>query len=327
MRRAVPAPEIGPRLRVWARSRNHRGALSTRLILGIAILLAWVAFAAGNAEAGALEGEVELSSFHTSDLFPTVETRHPTWGLRGTIEVSAALWSNDVFQVRLLGALRTEAYESWQPRNLHRWTLGTELRGRRLRFRVYGRLTNGELSFPAAGTAGAILDRRAIGADFRLSVFGNWRLQLRSRYEWKDFVPAFDERDAQTWIFRTGVERRWGEGRILRLSHEYRRAESVTDLHSYEHNAIRVQAIWPLGRRWSADILGAIGLRNYRTGQPFALNFARSDDRSFLLLSLRRFITDRLRARAFGEWKRRRSTVEVKSYSVFTVGIGVRGWR
>lgn len=266
-------------------------------------------------------GEVGIDRFHTSDLFPGVSISRPDWGLRASLKASATAPITANLGITGWAKLVAERYDFWTARNLECWTLGTDFRGNGYRIRVYGERTSNELYFPATASDGAILDRSAMGSDVRVELLPGWRADVKAEYEIQNFVPTFDELDAHRWRFRSGFQRNFGAGRSLSLSHEYRRAMSVTKLFSYEQNDLRGLADWPLPLGVAAELEAQLGLRNYRTGQSFAANFGRRDTRGLVGGKIGHRLAGPVRAELYGEWRRRDSTRISKSYDVSTIGI------
>ena len=272
-------------------------------------------------------GEVRIERFHTSDLFPGVSISRPDWGLRASLRASATVPLTANLEITEWAKLVAERYDFWTARDLERWALGADFRGKSYRIRIYGERTGDELYFPATASDGAILDRSAVGGDIRVEVFPGWRADVRAEYESQDFVPTFDELDAYRWRLRSGLRRSIGGGRSLSLSHEYRRATSVTRLFSYAQNDLRGLAEWPLPLGVAVELEAQLGLRNYRTGQTFAANFGRGDTRGLVGGKLGHTLVGPLRAELYGEWRRRTSTRISKSYDVSTFGIALSAIR
>lgn len=319
-RQAVP-------VKVSARWNSTRSR--SQLAFGIwaaALALGWSGPAgASDPRDDTRDGDVEIERFHTSDLFPGVGSgRHPDWGLRGTLKISAGFPLGANLRISPWGKLVAERYDAWHDRDLQRWTLATDLRGAKYRLRFYGERTGDELSFPVEGSEGAFLDRTAAGGEFRFSMARRWRAHVRTEYERQDFIPAFDEHDGHRWTIRTGIERSFGRDRVVTVYHEYRRARSVTGLFSFEQNALRASAEWPLTRRVAAELEVQLGIRNYRTGQADALNFGRGDDVRLVAGSLGRPFIGPVTAELRGEWRDRASTRDSKNYDVSTIGFALR---
>jgi len=294
----------------------------------VALILLHPAICSADADhESAWGGEVGIERFHTSDLFPGVSISRPDWGLRASLKASATVPLTTNLEITEWAKVVAERYDSWTARDLERWTLGMDFKGSSYRIRIYGERTGDELYFPATASDGAILDRAAAGGDIRVEMFPGWRADVRAEYESQDFVPTFDDLDAHRWRFRSGLRRSIGAGRSLSLSHEYRRATSVTRLYSYAQNDLRGLAEWPLPLGVALELEAQLGLRNYRTGQTFAVNFGRGDTRGLVGGRLGHTLVHPIRAELYGEWRRRTSTRSSKSYDVSTIGIALSASR
>ncbi len=272
-------------------------------------------------------GTARIERFHTDDLFPGVAEPRPDWGLRATVKASVRAHVGGRLQIVPWAKLVAERYDRWTPRNLEQWSLGTDLRGNRYRVRLYGERTNDELSFPATDSEGALLDRSALGGDVRIDLMPGWRADMKAEYERDDFVPTYDERDGHRWLLRTGLERIIATGRTVSLSYEYRRADSVTRLFSYQQNALRGLVDWPLPWGVSGELELQLGLRNYRTGQSFAENYGRGDTKGLVSATLGHSIAGPVSAELYGSWRRRASTRESKDYGVSMFGFALSATR
>ncbi len=272
-------------------------------------------------------GTARIERFHTEDLFPGVAQPRPDWGTRVSLKMSVRASVGKGLRILPWGKLVAERYDRWSARNLEQWTVGTDLRASRYRLRIYGERTDGELSFPARDSDGALLDRSALGGDVRIDLTPGWRVNARAEYERDDFVPTYDERDGHRWSFRTGLERNLSGGRMVSLAHEYRRGDSVTRLFSYQQNALRALVDWPLPAGVTGELELQLGLRNYRTGQSFAENFGRGDTRALASTTLGHAIAGPVVAECYGSWRRRVSTRPGKSYDVSMFGIALSATR
>jgi hypothetical protein len=150
----------------------------------------------------------------------------------------------------------------------------------------------------------------------------NLLAQVEAERERNDFNNFYPERDGTRWYVRSTVEQDFGVGRSIALAHLYRRSDSVTDLYSYDHNALRVIAEWNLAP-WAFHAEGEAALRNYRTPHGYDVNHARQDQRWRVGGSLGRNVIPHLAAELFGEYRRNDSTRPGKDYDVTSAGIAL----
>jgi hypothetical protein len=308
-----------------ARRRSAPRA-AARIAAGLAaVFLACAGFAVPGAAASrsvTWGGEAHIERFHASDLFPGGKTRQADWGVRGTLRPELTLRLGRQLRLRPWVRLVAEAYDIHHDRNVQSWTVGADLKRGGHRLRVLGGGSNHELYFPSA-SGGAWFDRREVGAELRVTPLPRWLAEGSLLYRRDDFVPIYGERDDHRWIFHTSLERDFGSSRRASLIHIYRHAESTTDLYSYRQNALRLEIAGALPGTFSLALGGEMGLRNYRTGQPFARKFARQDDRWRAGFRLGHGVRPPLAAEVFGEWRNVDSSRPTKDYRVFSGGIAL----
>jgi hypothetical protein len=280
------------------------------------------AWAAGRFSWG---GDARLDGFHTTDLFPGGSTREPDRGARLMLKPEGSLHFG---KLRLKGWARAtvERYDRWTARDLERWEFGSELKRGPHRFRLYGGWTNDELYFPTS-SGGAYLDRRHVGGELRENFAPGWFAGGTLVYERENFVPAYNERDAHRWTTQLELQREFGPKRSAALSYFFRRADSITDLYTYDQNSVRLVGSWTLPLRSSTEVTAEYRLRNYRTGQPFAANFSRRDDRWRLLGRLACQVAGPLSIEVYDDWRDNDSTRGIKIYQVNTVGVALAASR
>jgi len=306
------------RLQPGARARAAGPALAAALAL-VGALSPPAARAGGAVSWG---GDALLERFHTSDLFPGGETRDTDWGVRGTLRPNLTVKLAPGYRVKPWAKLEAEAYDVFHGRNVQRWWAGFDLKRAGHRLRLYGGASHHELYFPSP-SGDVRFDRTEGGVELRIDVEPRWLAQASLEYRCDDFAAIHGERDHHRVNFYTGLERDLGQGRRVSLTHVYRHNSSVTDLYSYEQNDLRLEVARPLAAGFSAagEIQG--GLRNYRTGQAFATNFARQDDRWRAGLSLERPLRAGLSAEGYGRWREVDSSRDVKNSHVLEAGIAL----
>lgn len=267
-------------------------------------------------------GQLGLDVFATSDLFAGGETRDADRAVR--------VWARPELTIRLRHGLRVRPWASWiaerydrfPERDVDRFEFGTDVRRGRLGLSAFAGFTRDELDFPTA-TSEVRLDRSHWGLEGRFEPNPGWMARVVLTRDIEDFVPTADERDDRRWSLRSGIERRFTPRLRVMGSHLYRRTESVTDLYSYAQNALRFEGLYQVGPRARTRGLVEFGLRQYRTGQSFAANFARSDDRWRAEAAVGGTIAGPLGAEVLASWSQRMSTRNVKNYAVRTIGFGL----
>lgn len=267
-------------------------------------------------------GELRVEGFHTNDLFPGGDVRQADDGVRFVLRPEWTARLAHGLRTKLWAKATIERYHHEPDRSLERWELGVDLRRGSHRLRLYGGLTDDELYFPSSA-GGAFLDRRHAGVEIRAGLRAGWFALGGVEYEREDFVPNYNERDDHRWTSFLGAAREFQSGRRVELSYRYRRQDSVTDLYTYGQNAARLDAEWSFPRIVDVGARLEYAIRDYRTGQPFARNFAREDDRWRVLGRLRRTIVGPLQGEIFDEWRRTDSTRASKNYDVNTVGVAL----
>ena len=299
--------------------------LGPRRLLAGAIAFALAAPAAPGFAAGAghrIGGELRVEGFHATDLFPGGPTREsddavrfvirPEWNARLGHGLRTKLWAKAI----------VERYRHWSDRDLERWEFGLDLKRGPHRLRLSGGTTSDELYFPSSA-GGAFLDRSRAALEARAGFAPSWFAIGSLEYEREDFVPNYNERDDHRWTLSLGAAREFESGRRLELSYRFRRQDSVTNLYTYDQNLVRLDAEWSAPTLASAALRMEYALRDYRTGQSFASNFGREDDRWKILGRLHRGIGGPLALEAFDEWRRTSSTRLSKNYDVNTVGVAL----
>jgi hypothetical protein len=267
------------------------------------------------------EGEARVEVFQTTDLFPGGEAPEPDWGTRFTVEPRWSARMGPQWRLRPWVRWVMERYRDWPSRDVTRWTVGADLKHGPHRLRLYGGWSRNELYFPSP-TGDARFDRVGGGCELRVGIGAAWLAQITAAVTADDFVSIYDERDDTCWTLQSSLERNFGEERRLRMVHVYRRSDSISGLYTYEQNSMRAEADWRVAG-WDVSAQGEAGLRNYRTGQSFAPNFARQDDRWRVRAGIGRVISRHLTAQAFGEQRRNESTRPTKVYDVTTVGLAM----
>lgn len=271
-------------------------------------------------------GDADLEAFHTTDLFPGGPTRDSDNGIRLDLRPELTVRLGHGLRVRPWASWTGERYETWSARDLDRWEFGLDVRRGPFRVRGFGGFTHDELYFPTP-TGGVFLDRSHWGVEGRYEPAPGWLTQVVFTRDRENFIPTYDERDDHRWTVRSVVERRFSPRARLAVSHAYRRTESVTDLYSYEQNALRLEGDVRPGAGFIARGLGEFGLREYRTGRAFALNFGREDDRWRAEVALGHPVIGPLSAEARGSWRQRMSTRDSKNYTVRTIGLALTASR
>ena len=266
------------------------------------------------------DATARVEAFHVTDLFPG-DPRQADNGVR--FDLRPALDARVGGGVHLKPWLRlvAERYRVWRSRDLERWGGGLDVKKGPHRLRVYGGWTPDELYFPST-SGDARLDREIIGAELRLGLRPRWLAKVEGERERDDFNSLYDERDATRWSMRTGVE--WGldVGRSISVTHLYRRNDSITDLYTYDNNALRGTVRWSLSS-WSIQTEGEASLRNYRTPHAYDRNAARQDARWRVAASLGRSIAPHVAAETYGEYRENDSTRPGKTYQVATIGVAM----
>lgn len=267
------------------------------------------------------DADLTFQAFHTSDLFPGGATPQPDDGLR--LDLRPAIQLRLPGGVRIKPWLRTilERYRTTSDRDLERLGGGVDLRRGAHRLRIYQDVTYDELYFPSSA-GGAWLDRHAGGAELRVGLTPAWLAQVAVEREHEDFHPPYGVRDAVRWTYHSGLERAFGSAATANLVWIYRRSDSAGDLYTYDHNALRAAAEWR-PRAWTARIEAETALRNYRTPQPFDLNHARQDGRWRVDAGLGRVVAPHVTATLSGEYRRVRSTREIKNADVRSAALAL----
>ena len=298
--------------------RRMTGALLLGLALGPA--------RQADAASPPLGGEIRLEAFHTDDLFPGGSTRESDDGVRLSLRPEWSARVGHGLRTKLWARVVVERYRHFTDRDLERWEAGLDVKHGAHRLRLYGGTTPDELYFPSSA-GGAFLDRRHVGLEARAGFALSWFALGGIEYEREDFVTNYNERDDHRWTTFLGAAREFESGRRAELSYRYRRQDSVTDLYTYGQNALRLDAEWAVPRIVSAAIRVEYALRDYRTGQSFASNFGREDDRWKILGRLHRKVVGPLDAEVFDEWRHTASTRLSKNYEVNTVGVALAASR
>lgn len=301
----------------------------SRLFIGFAVsallggTLPAIAAAAPTLQWG---GDVDLEAFATSDLFPGGPTRESDRGLKLELrpEITARLAHG--MRVRPWARWVGERYEDWTPRNLDRWDFGVDLRKGPFRLRGSAGFTRDELYFPTT-SGGAFLDRDHWTVEGRYEPSPGWMGEAAFTREQQDFIPIYNERDNRRLTFEALAERRLSKAARVSLAYLLRRSDSMTDLYTYAQNALRAEGSIDQAAGFSAHALGEFALRSYRTGQPFALNFGRQDDRWRAELGIGHALAGPLRIEVRGRVRRVASTRDSKDYVAQAAGLALTATR
>ena len=157
----------------------------------------------------------------------------------------------------------------------------------------------------------------------RVEVVPGVRLHGGIEREEKAFDEFHPERDDRRWSTRLGVER--GQAQTFRtaLTWFYRDTQSITDLYSYGQNVLRLDAEGALVARLHGAVRLDGGVRSYRTGDVFASNFSRQDNRWRVFTTLDHPIAGPLRVELGAQWRATGSTRDAKNSVVRGVSLGL----
>ncbi len=293
------------------------GLLAT-VVLGCAL----TAPAMARASAPEFAGTARLDVFATSDLFPGGDTREPDQGLRLGLAPEVTFHAGDHLRIKPWADLGIERHRVYPERDLVAYEFGVDLRRSNLRLRLFHGFGNDELYFPDP-SGDAIVDRRNTGAEVRLEVVPGVRVHGGIEREEKAFDELHVERDDRRWSTRLGVER--GQAKMFRtaLTWFYRDTRSITDLYSYGQNVLRLDAEGALVARLHGAVRLEGGVRSYRTGDVFASNFSRQDNRWRVSTMLDHPIAGPLRVELGAQWRATGSTRNSKNSIVRGASLGL----
>jgi hypothetical protein len=302
-------------------SRRPGRCLGAAIVVALSVASVPAACHAGAHPTVDWDGEAREEAFHTTDLFPGGTELEADDGLRLDVRPALEIRAGGGVRVKPWVRLIAERYLTWHARDLERWSGGLDVKRGSHRLRLYGGWTPEELYFPSS-SGGARLDRGLAGAQLRVGLLPGLLLQVEGEREHDDFNPIYDDRDATLWSVRTGLEHAFDVGRTISLSHLYRRNDSITDLYTYDHNALRGIVTWTLAP-WTVHGEGEAALRNYRTPHAFDRNATRQDARWRIAAALGRALMPHVSAEAYGEYRRSDSTRRGKDYDVSSIGFAL----
>jgi hypothetical protein len=267
-------------------------------------------------------GSARLDAEHTSDLFPGGDAAESASRLRLTLAPRLQFEVSPSLRIRPWFELEVERHDAFPARDLERHLVGVDVRRGSSRLRLVHGWTNDELYFPSTG-GGAFLDRRVDGAELRIGLTPDLRLQGGIEREGNDFIAIHEERDDRRWTTRLGLER--GDAQRLRtaLTWLFRDTKSETDLYTYRQNTLRLDVEGTARGGWHGGARVEGGLRNYDTGASFASNFGREDHRWRARLALGRRVTGPLAAEAYHAWRETESSRPGKGSVVRTFGLSL----
>jgi hypothetical protein len=303
---------------------SPRGVRSAFLsgLAGVVLLAGLLAAQPALAAGPALTGVARLDAFATSDLYPGGPTREPDTGLHLGLNPELQFKTGSHVRVKPWIAFELERYQDNPGRDLARYAFGVDLRRSRVRLRLAYGFTNDELYFPdPAGDA--IVDRRFGAVDARYEIAPGLRASAGLDHETNTFDDLHPERDDSRWTTRVVLER--GESRTLRtaLTWMYRDTRSITDLYTYGQNVMRLDVEGALVARVHGSLRAEGAVRTYQTGNVYASNFSRQDNRWRVLTTLAHPLVGPLRAELNAQWRQTGSTRDSKDSVVRGIGLGL----
>ncbi len=319
-----------PCLRILRRTAGRTASTSPRddrpahraVLAALGALVAVLAAGPAGASAPELTGLARLDAFATSDLFPGGPTREEDSGLRLRLAPELQFHAGQRLRVKPWADVGIERYQDYPERDVETYEFGVDLRRSNVRLRLLAGFSNDELYFPdPAGDA--IVDRRHGAAEVRVEVRPGLRVHGGLERETNTFDELHPERDDRRWTTRLALER--GESRTLRtaLTWMYRDTKSVTDLYTYGQNVLRFDVEGALPARVHGALRVEGGLRTYQTGDVYASNFSRQDNRWRLLTTLAHPVAGPLRAEIGAQWRQTGSTRDSKNSIVRGIGLGL----